>query len=171
MSMTEKPLCRYCGEHNCQPHGVEMRLVSMETVSGNNDSWYECPHCGSRSPRKSTTFMLDAKRWALRSALRTSKPMQKPLTISDLCAIQTEKKGPERQIPLLIESKDSKPDEFWCLFVSVNDRGETNVIVSWSGALTIQLRNDTCGIDWRPWLALPTAEERAAAPWEDGSDE
>lgn len=145
--MPDKPLCPYCGPWNGQPDGVEM--IPRDFGAG-GPAFCICPICSSRSPVR--TRLDDA----IADALRRFQPIQKPLTLEEVKRHIAE--GNER--PLYIEFSFSAKPNF----------RDTSFYPLWRGYDNIQAlirHEERHNVEFRFWWEEPTAEERAAAKWED----
>ena len=158
--MENKPLCPYCGPWNGHPDGVEMEEVYHVEHFSLINIWWRCPECGSTSPIASDIYprcASQAHNEAYQDAIRRFQPMQKPLTLEEVLAID------DIGFPCFVEFREENGQtdiEPEILTNRYHHYGEQNI-----DCVTFRLSD--INVTWRPWRTRPTDEERAAAKWEE----
>lgn len=144
-----KALCPYCG--------AEMKIMVHEFYDGAYCSGYAyCPKCGSYGP----SIAGDVSKEQLHDEVKAAalrRPLQKPLTLEELHALIDA--GDE--VVIYCEARD---DDRAYVHICAGE-----LIISSDGDIIAKDRlvYSNYGKIWRAWAAMPTDEERAAAPWEE----
>lgn len=154
-TMHDKPLCPYCGPWNGHPDGVEMIPIKSPRFLPDKTrilgTFYKCPCCGARSPWE---HMQDV---AFASALRRFQPMQKPLTLEEIVELQKAYKN-------LFDSKRLTKKAMCDLVVPFRDK------YNLSDLTALRVARGEFSLEQIAKLiasCVSTAEERAAAKWEE----
>ena len=149
-----KPLCPYCGAWNGHPDGVEMK-----PIGGAIAKRFRCPECDAMSPLKDNTDD------ALASAIRRFQPLQKPLTLEEVRSLCRDEE--DRREHIFIEFRRSVSLNTYARPLNYDEHGIDAMIPEERPHL--MMYDSKYNRTWRPWLTIPTAEERAAAKWEGES--
>lgn len=159
--MADKPLCPYCGEHNGHPDGVEMKFYRKYLKqTPKNDGFFGCPVCESRGP------LAKSSQGARAAAFHRFEPLRKPLTLEEV--IECSKRCRD---PLWVEGERDRMIDRNDWADVTRDVGFATIRLWWFGNEIEDIGHvEDYGKTWRCWRTRPTAEERAAAKWEDGSD-
>lgn len=161
--MYDNPLCPYCGPWNGHPDGVGMIPDTWQVVvSSLETKWradFRCPFCHTRSPATGIMNSLkEAVDEANSIALRRFQPMQKPMTLQEV----TERLKGESRFPAWVEQYNNGICEK--AYATRAAIGNTGVKRCYNKAMS---ENYCIGFRYWDCKEKPTAEERAAAKWEE----
>ncbi|MDD3410291.1 MAG: hypothetical protein PHY12_05735 [Eubacteriales bacterium] len=153
--MSDKVFCPWCGSEMTQePLDAAGYLAS----TGRDDCWYECYTCGARSP------LSDDPATALSAAQKRWQEPRKPISLNDVKWLGVPYFGEYKGVDRLFCYVTG--DGFRADFAAAHELG-------WTGKTLgefFRWENEHGKLQVRLWEARdrpPTAEERAAAPWEE----